>query len=182
MKKRGLILGLTTLMLLCSCGYFTRYKDYYETEVPTNSRLRGTIKIPKKWDFIIDNGIVKLVDKTSNEVMAEQIVQGHLEVIGNENGYKIWNHEKLIFNENLPYDIKNPEKYEYVKGYSNAIYKHKFTDENKSFTVLDMASYYDKYLSNYYLILLIYDCFEEDILENVILSYSFGGTIGYDDY
>ena len=111
MKKYiSLIIIFVLLFTLGGC----RYKGYYETKIPTDSTLRGTIKIPNEWEFITEDGVVKLIDKETKEVIAEQIVQGHFELISNIDGKRIYNNDKLTFNECIKYDIKNPNNYEYL--------------------------------------------------------------------
>ena len=177
MKKYiSLIIIFVLLFTLSGC----RYKGYYETKIPTDSTLRGSIKIPNEWEFITEDGVVKLIEKETKEVIAEQIVQGHFELISNIDGNKIFNNDKLTFNECIKYDIKNPNNYEFVMGYSNAVYKYKYSENNQVFDVLDIGIYYDHDLSDYYLMLIIYADIEEEKLEKIIKSYSFGGTLGYE--
>ena len=74
-----------------------------------------------------------------------------------------------------------------MKGYSNAVYKYKFSENNQIFDVLDIGIYYDHDLGDYYLTLIIYADIEDEKLEKIIKSYSFGGVLGgekdyiYDD-
>lgn len=184
MKKYiSLIIIFVLLFTLSGC----RYKGYYETKIPTDSTLRGTIKIPNEWEFITEDEVIQLIDKETKEVIAEQIVQGHFEIISNIDGNRIYNEDKLAFNEHTKYDIKNPNNYEYVKGYSNAVYKYKFSENNQEFNVLEIGIYYDNVLSDYYLMLIIYADIEDEKLEKIIQSYGFGGILGgekdyiYDD-
>ena len=164
------------MITLNGCGY----KDYYKIPIPTNSLLRGTIKIPNEWRFVIDDEIIKLIDRDSREVIAEQIVQDHFELISNVDGNKIFNEEKLSFNNNIKYDIKNPKNYSFDKGYSNAVYKYKYTENSFVFDVLDIQIYRDKDLCIYYLMLIIYADIEDKKLEKIINSYCFGGVVGYE--
>ena len=176
MKKYiSLIIIFVLLFTLSGC----RYKGYYETKIPTDSTLRGSIKIPNEWEFITEDGVVKLIDKETKEVIAEQIVQGHFEH-KKIDGNRIYNEDKLTFNEHIKYDIKNPNNYEYVMGYSNAVYKYKYSENNQVFDVFKIRIYNDHDLSNYYLMLIIYADIEAEKLEKIIKSYGFGGTLGYE--
>lgn len=177
--KKNIIFTIIFILLFNIFG--CRYKGYYEAKIPTDSTLRGTIKIPNEWEFITEDGIVKLINKDTKEVIAEQIVQGHFELVGNIDDNKIWNEDKLKFNDCLEYDIKNSNNYEYVKGYSNAIYRYSYSEDNQVFDVLDIGIYYDHNLSDYYLMLIIYEDIEEEKLEKIIKSYSFGGILGLDE-
>ena len=89
MKKYiSLIIVFVLLFTLGGC----RYKGYYETKIPTDSTLRGTIKIPNEWEFITEDGVIQLIDKETKEVIAEQIVQGHFELISN-----IYGKDEIVF-------------------------------------------------------------------------------------
>lgn len=182
-KKKLKIFLLILVLGLSGCGY----EGYYKVKIPTDSTLRGTIMIPNEWEFITEENIIKLIEKDTKEVIGEQIVQGHFEIISNIDGNRIYNEDKLAFNEYIKYDIKNPNNYEYVKGYSNAVYKYKFSENNQIFDVLDIGIYYDHDLGDYYLTLIIYADIEDEKLEKIIKSYSFGGVLGgekdyiYDD-
>ena len=181
MKKYiSLIIIFVLLFTLSGC----RYKGYYETKIPTDSTLRGTIKIPNEWEFITEDEVIQLIDKETKEVIAEQIVQGHMNFSHYpQNDYVdpiFTNIENLKFNPNINFDIKNVEKYDYVKGYSNAIVYYEFESEQKNYIVLKFEIYDDKDLNPYYLFMFFYDIDEKIELEKIINSYCFGGTLGYE--
>ena len=111
MKKYiSLIIIFVLLFTLSGC----RYKGYYETKIPTDSTLRGTIKIPNEWEFITEDEVIQLIDKENKEVIAEQIVQGHMNFSHYpHNDYVdpiFTDIENLKFNPNINFDIKNVEK------------------------------------------------------------------------
>ena len=90
MKKVNLFILLLLILYLSGCGlgigHDGDYEGFYSTKIPTDSTLRGTIKIPNEWEFITEDGVIQLIDKETKEVIAEQIVQGHFEIISNING------------------------------------------------------------------------------------------------
>lgn len=72
-----LIFYFVITICLCSC----KFNGYYKVEIPTNSPLKGTIKIPNECEFVTEDGIVKLINKNTKEILAEQISQGYFEVL-----------------------------------------------------------------------------------------------------
>ena len=187
MKKVNLFILLLLILYLSGCGlgigHDGDYEGFYSTKIPTDSILRGTIKIPNKWEFITEDGIIKLINKDTKKVIAEQIVQGHMNFSHKPDINYVdpvfANIDNLTFNQNINFDIKNVEKYDYIKGYSNAIEYYEFKDEEKNYVVLKFEIYDDKNLNPYYLFLFFYDK-EEITLEKIINSYCFGGTLGYE--
>ena len=181
MKKFLFLIIMLMILYLTGCY---NYKNWKEVQIPTDGLLYGTVKIPKNWDFVVDNGIVKLIDNNTKEIYAEQISTGYKNFSHYVNSSEKYEHKifpkdsNIIFNDKLIYDFENVDNYTYIKCYSNAIYKYTFLED---LIVLDLAIYYTKDGGDYYLTLLIYDSFDEEILEQFIASYSFGGTIGYEN-
>ena len=162
---------ITMLMILYLTGCYN-YRGWKEVKIPTDGLLQGTVKIPKNCEFILEDGMIKLKDNDSKEVYAEQIAEGYYE------GKEISDNEQKKINKNLDDSFFVESNYTHIKGYSNAVYKYNFMNQ---YTVLDIAAYYTKDYGDYYLTLLIYDSFDEKILEQFIASYTFGGTIGYEN-
>jgi len=186
MKKINLIILLFFILFLSGCRLFDfydeNYEGFYTTKIPTNSTLRGTIKIPNEWEFIIDDGIITLINKDTKEVIAEQIVQGYVSSIYKNNDW-LYIGNDLSFNNKyeVEYAIKVNENYDRVKIYSNSIEKYIFSDDKELFCVLKINAYINREKGDYILLLRLYDEQYEDVIEKIINSYCFGGTLGYEN-
>lgn len=171
------------LMILCLTGCYN-YRGWKKVKIPTDGLLQGTVKVPNNCEFVLENETIKLVNNDSKEVYAEQISVGYKNFSHYVNSSEKYEHKifpsqcDVVFNEKLIYDFENADNYTYIKGYSNAVYKYDFMNQ---YTVLDIAVYYTKDYGDYYLTLLIYDSFDEEMLEQFIASYTFGGTVGYEN-
>lgn len=170
-KNLFMIIMIMMMMILFLTGCYND-RGWKKVKIPTDGLLQGTVKIPDNCEFVLEDGIVKLVNNDSKEVYAEQIAAGYYE------GKEITDNEQKIVNNKLDDSFFVESNYTYVKGYSNAVYKYNFMNK---YTVLDIALYYTKDYGDYYITLLIYDSFDEEILEQFITSYTFGGTIGYEN-
>jgi hypothetical protein len=173
----------------CSCFYDLDYQGFQKVVIPTDSELRGTIYIPEEWKFITEDGIIKLINGTTNEVYAEQIVQGVMDFSGLsakdclDNIFP--NTDNLLFNTNIGYDIGNGEKYEHISINSNSTEQLKFTENDQSFNVCRFLIYHNhtsaKDSADYYLMLFFYPNIEESTLQRIMYSYKFGGFLQHDD-
>jgi len=131
---------------------------------------------------IIDDGIITLINKDTKEVIAEQIVQGYVSSIYKNNDW-LYIGNDLSFNNKyeVEYAIKVNENYDRVKIYSNSIEKYIFSDDKELFCVLKINAYINREKGDYILLLRLYDEQYEDVIEKIINSYCFGGTLGYEN-
>ena len=189
--KKIFLLFLYSALLFFAVDYscFNYYDGYREVAIPTDSELKGTIKIPEDWEFITEDGVIKLINRTTNEVYAEQIVQGVMDFSGLsakdclDNIFP--NTDNLLFNTNIGYDIGNGEKYEHISINSNSTEQLKFTENDQSFNVCRFLIYHNhtsaKDSADYYLMLFFYPNIEESTLQRIMYSYKFGGFLQHDD-
>lgn len=185
MKKQRIIILIIFIILiffvsLHSCVGWTK------VDIPTATNLKGTIKISNKWEFITEDGIIKLINSKTKEVYAEQIFVGYKDknhIISSTEEYedKFYPEKtKGTFNENINLDITNNESFTFDKGYSNGVYQYIYNDQENEYIIMDIAIFYTKDFGDYYLSLLIYNCaINNRKIEKMINSYRFGGTIGY---
>lgn len=186
MKKSGkkiftFILLFILLLNFTGCSYFydLDYQGFQKVVIPTDSELRGTIYIPEEWKFITEDGIIKLINGKTNEVYAEQIYQG-------SKGGRTPQAEpfadatQISFNDNIGYDVKNKELYDLTRLYSNGVYRYVFAEGDQSFEVLGIEIYSSRE-NDYFLFLLCYPNMDDQLLQKISYSYTYGGLLGYDD-
>ena len=106
---------ITMLMILYLTGCYN-YRGWKEVKIPTDGLLQGTVKIPNNCEFILEDGMIKLIDNDSKEVYAEQIAEGYYE------GKEISDNEQKKINNNLDDSFFVESNYTHIKGYSNAVY------------------------------------------------------------
>ena len=183
------LLMLLTIFICCLNGC-DNYKGWKKVDIPTSSELQATIKIQENWEFINDNNIIKLIDKDTNQILLEEIIEGFtgfpiLKKGDTEIEFEKANKED--FNPNLDYDFSNVNYYTLDTDlYNNATYDKsayifEFNDGVNVCNVLLFNIYhdYDKNPNNYhyYLYMLIYDEFDDNLLKKFILSYTFAGIV-----
>lgn len=192
MKKSGkkiftFILLFILLLNFTGCSYFHNlyYQGFQKVVIPTNSELRGTIYIPEGWKFITEDGVIKLINATTNEVYAEQIYQGSLGEFEEESKEEsipkiepFEDAEKISFNNDISYDVKNKERYDLTRLCSNSVCQFDFTEGDQTFKALRFGIYEDPDQTNdYYLLLLCYPNIDDQLLQKISYSYTFGGFL-----
>ena len=172
MKKKIMFISIIFFLVLLLFGIYNY--GFYETVIPTDTDVKAKIKLPNEWEIIEENNIIKIVNRSDNKVIAEQIAAGYRKIIDE----KIFDKsDPLMFNETISYDITNPSNYTFTKGYSNAVYKYSFNYEQQSIMVLDFRIFYLSDGSEYRLILMVYDEENYEKMEKSISFYRFGGYI-----
>ena len=85
-------------------GFFCSSPDYSnlgwrKVEVPTNTGVRATIQMPQEWDFRVEKGWVKIIDTTTDQLIAEQMYECRQPSGTNPV-------PTFIYNEAIPYDVR----------------------------------------------------------------------------
>ena len=75
------------------------YAGWKRVELPTNTGVRATIQMPQEWDFRVENGWVKIVDTTTDQLIAEQIHEQRRE-------YANEFVSLFVYNSAIPYDLR----------------------------------------------------------------------------
>lgn len=181
------LLMLLTIFICCLSGC-DNYKGWKKVEIPTSSELKATIKIQENWEFINNNIIIKLIDKETNQILLEEIIEGFtfFPIYKNEDAEREFkNSKEEDFNPNLPYDFYNANYYTldtYLYDnfkYDKSAYIFEFNDGVNMCNVLLFNIYIDGLKDNdfYNLYMMINKEFSDELLKKFILSYSFGGQI-----
>lgn len=181
------LLMLLTIFICCLSGCYN-YKGWKKVDIPTSSELKATIKIQENWEFINDNNIIKLIDKDTNQVLLEEIIEGFTFFPMYKNAdveREFKNSKEEDFNPNLPYDFYNANYYTLDTDlydnfkYDKSAYIFEFDDGVNICNVLLFNIYIDglKDTDFYNLYMMISKEFSDELLKKFILSYSFGGQI-----
>ena len=111
--------------MLISHGFFENYSNWSKKEVPTDTDVQVTVKIPDEWEFVVIDELVYIKD--GDKVVASEISQGY-------NLYKKLNENQ---NESLYdlFDTYTACKSIYVDGGSCVIYEYDFGEQGKRYVM-----------------------------------------------
>ncbi len=185
MKKKRLSLMLLIPLLLAGCH---NYEGWEKVEIPTDTPLKGKIKIPQEWEFISEDGIITLINQTNNTIIAEQVYQ-EWRFIGWHGKTSVDNWDDLKFKTNLDdVDYKNEDYYEFTRNNSSGAYIYTFNDGVVNRLCLSMEIYLDLAhpacdsktgvdFGGFYLLLMFDEFIDIETIQQMADSYIFGGTI-----
>ena len=166
---------MLALSFLEADGFFENYSGWHEVEIPTESEFKATIKIPNEWNFVVENGRIKLKDNEGN-VIATEIYEGWREdyYLGTEH-YD--NKEKMDINPELPEYCKDLDNYELFKGFEKPCYLYKIENVGIAqyaikLEIWDMHGVYGSYMLSF-LFDKQYD--DTDVFEKMLKSYHWSG-------
>lgn len=188
-KIYKLILLLISILNLCSCVSYYWYEhpeiikyDYSEwkkVEIPTNTRYRGKVKIPKTWSFINEQENISIIDTNNGETIAQQVFQGWYTLIELEDKKYLTNWNKLEFNPNISLDISN-EDYYFDKNFFDyrETYIKEFNDGINKLNCIFFKIYnYRGFEGNFELCLLFNENIEYKTIMQIAEAYYWFGTI-----
>lgn len=182
---KRLFLVVLSLVLFCSCNHYD-YTNWKKVEIPTDTPLKGTIKIPNEWEFISEDGIVTLLDQENNRIVAKQIFQDW-RWSGRIGKTEVDNWDDLTFKSNIDdVDFKNEDYYTFIKGQSRPAYIYSFTDGTNGRLCLFLDIYQDRSypaydsktgtkIDDFYLALMFEEFVNYFTLRQMAMSYSAGG-------
>ena len=160
-------------LLLPSIIQYVNYIGWYEVEIPTSTHLKGRIKLPNGWEFVMVDGIITIIDKTTNELVAKEIVQGENLIVTDSNGTIITNN----LDTSLPLTVENISTFYFIKGYSNSVYLYNYDDLITTKICINLEICDKRDYGGYWLLMAFEDDVELEIIEKIINSYCWGGYI-----
>ena len=162
-------------------GFFENYSKWKEVEIPTETELRATVKIPKKWDLVVENGRIKIKDEGGN-VIATECYADWVDYYY-ENGIWYGKFEEVDVNEEIPEPYRNFNGYELEHGSSTGCYLYKITVDSKTSYALEMhiMDRYDVEGDFYLFLLFDSEIDDKKLYKKIQKSYSFGGYITDED-
>lgn len=159
---------------------FENYLDWKKVEIPTESELRATVKIPKNWDFIVENGRIKLKDNSGNVIAVECYEGWSYDYY--ENGVRHSNYDEIDVNKDLPEPYRDLDSYELEYGSSSSCYLYKITVDSVTSYALEMYIMDKSNAEGSYYLLLLFDSEIDDksFYKKIQKSYHFGGFVQVD--
>ncbi len=184
---KKIISAFLLLIMVCSCSNYD-YFNWKEVEIPTDTPVRCKIKIPNEWEFISEDGIVTLINQANNAIVAEQVYQ-EFKFDGWHGQIRVDNWDDLEFRTNIDdVDYKNKDNYDRVKINSSGGLVFSFNDGEIERLCLNMKIYSDlsdpacdpetgEKFGQFFLFLMFDELIEFDTIQQMAVSYSWGGTI-----
>jgi len=59
------------LVWLESYGIFENYIGWKQVEVPTETESKAQVRLPKDWNFVVENGLIYIKDNDDNIIATE---------------------------------------------------------------------------------------------------------------
>ena len=169
------ILGICAI--LDGYGAFENYSGWERVDIPTESELTATIKLPKEWKFVIENDRIKIKDVDGN-VIATECYEGW-RIDYDKGGVHYDNNDEMDVNPELPDYYRDLENYEFVKGASSACFLHKITYESTTNYALCMDIMDKKSVEGTYCLFIVFDSKFDNmtLYDKLQKSYLYGGYI-----
>ena len=135
-----LALVIAVIFFICYCldalglkAIFYNQFDWKRVDVPTETESKATIKIPKEWNFTVEEGRVYIKDCDGN-VVATEIYEDYRQIY-TQNGVKYDNINEISINESV---VELMEKYIesdliYVSGGGCRLYKCDFGEDGNRY-------------------------------------------------
>ena len=151
-------------------------------EVPTNTGVRATIQMPQEWDFRVEKGWVKIIDTTTDQLIAEQMYEERKEY---ENQFV----SLLVYNNDIPYDLRLHQdgklntQYKYMnieyKSMGEFLYQNTNTEEPLYVAEIHLGDYIYSYGERYNINggFLFYNQNDYKILEKILNSSMYGRPV-----
>ena len=167
---------LFSISLLGGCSDYNGWK---QVEIPTNSELTASVKIPEEWCFVEKNGRVYLEDESGN-VIAKEIYEGwRIDYTYVVSGVHHNNQDEMDINPELREELRKLENYEFIEGDSSSceLYRNCASATKNyalRFQIMDRSS-----VDGTYMIAFVFeDEFNDlEILKKIQKSYQWGGLI-----
>lgn len=161
------------VLLLNSCY---NYKGWKKVKFPTDTDLKASIKIKDEWEFVKKNNFIYLIDTNTNKVIAEQIFEGFIDFLSDDE-----QKHNLLINNSIGYDFKNYSNYTYYHGSSSGAWVWKYNDGINDLCLLGFDVYYDyTTFGDYCCAFFWYDNPYSDEFYKCLESYRFAGVIKND--
>ncbi|MBR7160704.1 MAG: hypothetical protein IKD20_06695 [Clostridia bacterium] len=153
----------------------SNYAGWKRVEVPTNTGVRATIQMPQEWDFRVEKGWVKIIDTTTDQLIAEQMYEERKEY---ENQFV----SLLVYNNDIPYDLRLHQdgklntQYKYMnieyKSMGEFLYQNTNTEEPLYVAEIHLGDYIYSYGERYSINggFLFYNQNDYKILEKILHS------------
>ena len=169
------ILGICAI--LDGYGAFENYSGWKKVDIPTESELTATIKLPEEWKFVIENGRMKIKDDDGN-VIATECYEGW-RIDHYKGGVYYDNNDEMDINLELPDYYHDLDNYEFVKGASAPCYLYKITYESTTNYALRMDIMDKKSEFGTYCLFIVFDSkFDNmNLYDKLQKSYIYGGYI-----
>ena len=158
-------------------GVFENYSGWRRVEIPTESEFKATVKLPKEWDFVVEDGRIKIKD-TDGNVIATECYEGW-RVDYYQGGVHHDNKDEMDINSELPDYYRDLDNYEFVRGAESSCYVYKITEGSVSSYALSMYIMGSHIKDGSYTLFLVFDSkFSDlDFYEKIQKSYRFAGII-----
>ena len=177
---------LTPVILFCALlgtigliedGFFENYSGWREVEIPTDTEVKATIKMPENWNFVVENGRIKIID-TDGNVIAVECYEDWLYHYYKD-GVRYTNKNDLNINSELPESYRNLDNYEYVVGASSPCYLYQITVDGKTSYALLIEIMDSIQTKGDYNLLLLFDSSINDIdfFDKIQKSHRWAGWI-----
>lgn len=161
-----------SVLLLNSCY---NYKGWKKVEFPTDTDLKASIKIKDEWEFVKKNNFIYLIDTNTNKVIAEQIFEGFIDYLSDDE-----QKHNLLINNSIGYDFKNYSNYTFYHGNVSGTWLWKYNDGINDLCLLGFDVYYDYTFGDYCCAFFWYDNPYSDEFYKCLKSYRFAGVIKND--
>ena len=155
-----------------------RYYDYTGwkvVEIPTESALKATIRIPEEWSFVVENGRIKIKD-TDGNIIATECYEGW-RIDYSKGGVHYDNKGDMDINVELPEYYRDLDNYKLEQGVEPPCMLYKITDGTVTSYALLMHIMTENSVEGVYSEALVFDSSINDkqFFKKIQISYVFGG-------
>ena len=169
------VLSFFAFALLCifsDLGYLENYSGWKKATVPTDTELQATVKIPKEWEFVIENDIIKIVDADGKTIATE--IYSEWRSYGST-----LDESKVKFNPELDKEYHNLDNYNFVSGSSSSCTLFEITKGTQRNYAVEMFIMCNDSTESFYYLFLLFDSSIDNITtyEKIQKSFRHGGRI-----
>lgn len=172
---------LIHLSFLDADGFFENYSDWHEVEIPTESNLKPTVKLPNEWNFVIENDRLKIKDKEGN-VIATEVYEGWRinHFLGST---KYDNKDQMDINPELPEYYQDLGSYELFTSIEKPCWIYKIESDGVTQYAINVNILSMYSVQGDYELFLLFDEQFTDIafFKKILKSYFWVGYIRYDE-
>ena len=171
------LLALGIFAYMSDTGMLLDYSGWQEKQIPTESELIATVKLPLEWSFVTENGRIIIKDN-EGKVIATELFEGWYYNY-DKGGVHYSNIDELDINSELPKPYTDVLDYELVKGSSSPCYLYKISAYDCEAYALNMniMDRYDE--EGAYCLFLVFDKSVSDMetYDKLQKSFRWGGFI-----
>lgn len=169
----AVIIGIA---VLDGYGFFEYYGGWSRVDVPTDTDLIATVKLPDEWSFSKSNGKIYIIDN-NGDIVATEIYEG-IRINHYKGQVHYDNYDEIVVNSDLVAPYNKLDNYEFIRG-ADSCYLYGIKENGHTRYAILMEIYAgDNFDGDYSLFLLFENgTLDENIFRKMQKSFRWGGYI-----